>query len=254
MFPRYPTPKMADFGLAIFTSYSDPKNPTSYRGAGTRGYLAPEQAKKTKHQLLDHTNIFAIGATMFALCGKNGQRLSNDDQMNYDDPTTRWKFSSWSKSRYSFKLLSLIERCLSWTPEARPSPYMLRYFIKDFISKMPDLKGEYTRKAMNGEQPQSDMMDLHLAPELYKIGFCAGNQAPKRKAGEALESSARAGGEDGGDEVQVMRSLSLNSPKRRKQEPEGPDSGYFADVVRDSQTPNTVKDTSMGGMDSETFG
>ena len=40
---RYPTPKLADFGLAIETSPSDPLNPSVYNtDSGTAGYKAPE--------------------------------------------------------------------------------------------------------------------------------------------------------------------------------------------------------------------
>lgn len=41
-YPQYPTPKMADFGIAFETSPNDDSNPDKWVGAGTRPYFAPE--------------------------------------------------------------------------------------------------------------------------------------------------------------------------------------------------------------------
>ncbi|KAK4628617.1 hypothetical protein CLAFUR0_04343, partial [Fulvia fulva] len=44
-FPLWPQPKLADFGLAFLTTPDDPANPvTRNSGAGTVGYLPPEQS------------------------------------------------------------------------------------------------------------------------------------------------------------------------------------------------------------------
>ena len=41
MRPYYPTPKLGDFGLALFTNKDDLRNPAKMRDAGTRFWKAP---------------------------------------------------------------------------------------------------------------------------------------------------------------------------------------------------------------------
>ena len=41
----YPTPRIGDFGLALFDSKDDAFNPDAYTGPGARGYRAPEQTE-----------------------------------------------------------------------------------------------------------------------------------------------------------------------------------------------------------------
>lgn len=72
--PFYPATKLGDWGLARVTHADDPENPSSLRTAGTPGYKAPEQKqslppawKTNPPSILAHTNIWAIGATMFEL-------------------------------------------------------------------------------------------------------------------------------------------------------------------------------------------
>ena len=41
LFPVYPTPKVADFGLAIETDLGDRRNPDGFAFNGTPGFHAP---------------------------------------------------------------------------------------------------------------------------------------------------------------------------------------------------------------------
>lgn len=71
--PKYPIPKLGDYGLAVKTWADDPLNPTIYNGgAGTRGYRPPEQMSfidadsrepVDDFKLLAHTNVRMLSKT-----------------------------------------------------------------------------------------------------------------------------------------------------------------------------------------------
>ncbi|KAK4990168.1 hypothetical protein LTR66_006869 [Elasticomyces elasticus] len=72
-FPSYPTPKLADSGMAIETTENDPRNPSLLRGGFTRRWGAPEQFddpvapgqdEDPGIKLLAATNVYAIGLVM----------------------------------------------------------------------------------------------------------------------------------------------------------------------------------------------
>ncbi|CAK4032520.1 G2-specific kinase fin1 [Lecanosticta acicola] len=194
-FPHYPTPKLADFGLAFETSPNDANNPVDHRFAGTTPYMAPEQHGYTKWQLLDHTNVYAIGATIFGLFHHRNRRLHPEQQISAEDPDTKWKFSTWSSLMYSSELRGLIEQCIDWDPSLRPSSLELRERILSAIATLRDEKGEYVRDGLRGEQPAISNFDLVLAREMYPLGFAI-DSGDVAADGELVAGTAGAGAED----------------------------------------------------------
>jgi serine/threonine protein kinase len=59
-------PKIADFGLA--RNLEQPDNPTTHLGSviGTPGYMAPEQALGRSDETNERTDVYGLGATLFA--------------------------------------------------------------------------------------------------------------------------------------------------------------------------------------------
>ena len=129
----YPAPMLGDFGLAFKTTISDPNNPRWYNnGMGTQGFMAPEQLRYINagtHRPLDEwklhskTNVFGIGVILWCLVTLDTAprqpvwlHRGEDDTTLGLNPATHP-----SVGRYSLPLRELIERCLSFRSNDRPS-------------------------------------------------------------------------------------------------------------------------------------
>ena len=131
--PSLPTPKLADFGLAVLTSADDQFNPDMYLGSGTPGYLAPEQLSFVgsasgepvdRFKLLAHTNVWGVGSIMNALM----QRIAIPP-LSYMGGELQHKTSDGANERYSAELCTLVNSCLAFDPARRPSFSDLRGMI-----------------------------------------------------------------------------------------------------------------------------
>ncbi|KAL8834334.1 MAG: hypothetical protein Q9170_003788 [Blastenia crenularia] len=162
----YPTPKLADFGIVVFTGAEDPQNPTQYRGEGTPGYMALEQESLPQHlppslektnlnriynlpgahrrlthyrrhessrgklpQILSHTNIFGMGATIFELMSLKqakyylyvyGDGREEDGETYLEGVTDDELVRAGLREGYSKELVQLMRECLRPNPGMRP--------------------------------------------------------------------------------------------------------------------------------------
>ncbi|KAK5121130.1 hypothetical protein LTR85_005614 [Meristemomyces frigidus] len=208
-YPRYPTPKLADFGLAIETWPDDPLNPTIYNaGSGTPGYLAPEQLAymdvETREpvdefQLLAHTNVWGIGAIMWSLA--HCQMLGYEDDLDYNvDGTKERPVGDARTALLSQDLLDAIQACMKFDPAERITFEALHRGIQDFIAIRADDDGmgQYLQQARMGVQKDNVYFDLSGLPQDdYRIGLAFGGS----ELSSEDESSGRAPSA-GGDGIQ----------------------------------------------------
>ncbi|KAI5367232.1 Putative serine/threonine-protein kinase, active [Septoria linicola] len=157
-FANYPEPKLADFGLAIVTSPSDATNPELYNlGAGTKGYLPPEQlrfinpstgAAVDDFKLLSPCNVWGIGAIILDLldCSWRNSWTQPDYMPGgrweyFVLPATKIKYSgvdpAWgTDSEPHNDLFDIVDKCLSYRPEDRPTPEQLRKWLSKKMAPM----------------------------------------------------------------------------------------------------------------------
>lgn len=168
--PFYPVAKLGDWGLAIETAISDSRNPRYYTGAGTRGYMAPEQ-RRTRNlawylsgpggRLSSYTNIWAIGATMYELLTLHHVKKAlypneiNEDGEGLDEIRTN------KEPEYTDALRTLVRSCLRPNPQDRPDIRLLQKIIS---SSRSEFKLEGSR--LRGE----DQFTPHESERLYYLG------------------------------------------------------------------------------------
>ncbi|KAK5158587.1 hypothetical protein LTR04_005225 [Oleoguttula sp. CCFEE 6159] len=151
-FPAYPTPKLADFGLGIETSNTDPDNPMDYNeDEGTEGFLAFEQRPFLDEQtglrfdpapqLLAHTNIWGIGMIMRCLVLLNNY----PNQRNYETKDDRAPLVNMLHD-YSPYLIRCIQSCLRFDPESRVKP---RHLLQEIM----DARMDHLRDGMRTTNP-----------------------------------------------------------------------------------------------------
>lgn len=168
--PFYPVAKLGDWGLAIETTISDTGNPRSYTGAGTRGYMAPEQrATRDKGwylsgpsgRLSSHTNIWAIGATMYDLLTLHQVRRALYSGEIDEDGEGLGEIQTTKEPEYTSTLRRLVRSCLRPNPQQRPNIRQLREIIG---SSRAEFKLEGSR--LRGE----DQSVPHETERLYYRG------------------------------------------------------------------------------------
>lgn len=183
--PRYPQPKLGDFGLAFETLQDDELNPQVWTGPGTHGFLPPEQMRfidsETREpvdafKLLAHTNVWGVGAIMFSLV--QNRVPTSREQPTYLPGQEEFEYSINPYFRHSVThaLLDAIQECLRFDPSTRPTFKELRSRIDSFILEDGRIefnpKRTYTRNAQKGLQKPSKEYDLIGLPrERYKIGM-----------------------------------------------------------------------------------
>lgn len=164
--PDYPTPRLGDFGLTIFTNERDNRNPENYAGYGTDGWKAPEQFHEFCDELAGkveipikidaRTNIWAIGLTIWAVALGYGyppsitRKLLRTMARSRDSAAYRnhFPYKHWG---YSQGLRDQVEECMSFDRARRPWPEdlrrQLRYHMNGanlFPSQWPDhLRAKY---------------------------------------------------------------------------------------------------------------
>lgn len=134
---------MGDFGLAVKTTFEDNRNPLELRGAGTRGYMAPEQRQPARaerggrprrdYPLLYWTNVWAVGATMYRMLTLHPVaavlfRHNDDDQATEGLPPIITN----KMPEYSRELRSLIRECLRPDPLKRPTIIQMERRIEHY--------------------------------------------------------------------------------------------------------------------------
>ncbi|KAM3425759.1 hypothetical protein BST61_g7690 [Cercospora zeina] len=205
-FPSYPEPKITDFGLAVVTNPDDQVNPSLYNlGAGTQGYLPPEQLSfidpTTREpvddfKLLAPTNVWGVGSIILCLLERSGLNIAT--QPDYM-PGGSWKYgvSDMARSMYSSDtdLLDMVDRCLAYNPAERPTPEELRNWIRKKIASNPWLSVE----SWGGEHPMAYARLIEPKNHVHYIGmsfrevFGLPTGAPYTGAGADAGADAGAG-------------------------------------------------------------
>ncbi len=179
--PFYPVTKLGDWGLARQTHANDPDNPSILRRAGTPGYRAPVSIVKTQGRtavvkqsqeqkdphvpifetdpssILAHTNVWAIGATMFELMTLHRVRsFLLKPRGNIIDEEGIKPIETDRNPPYSSQLSKLIQDCLKPIPLDRPNVMELRTKIsthRDVIVGLArEREGEEKAKPLEDER------------------------------------------------------------------------------------------------------
>lgn len=187
--PFYPLSKLGDWGLARETHADDPDNPTRLRQAGTPGYKAPvsaifasartanvERYQEQKEPpllvpeshpapILVHTNVWAIGATMFELMTLHRvHRFLLKTQGNIIDEEGIQPIETNRKPPYSSHLSQLIQDCLKPTPVDRPDVMELRIKISTHRDAIIKLVRE--REGAERAEPMDDERLYYVGNEI----------------------------------------------------------------------------------------
>ncbi|KXT09689.1 hypothetical protein AC579_8956 [Pseudocercospora musae] len=185
-FPNYPEPKLTDFGLAILTKEDDRWNPSVFHGAGTRGYLPPEQLSFINSEtgescdewkILSPCNVWGIGVVLHTLMHCTG--LSAAEQPSYlPGETTEYKIDEeYVLWKYGADLVDLANRCMKYDPKDRPSLKDLEASVAALIAKDPE-----AAQAHGGMQDPADVV-LVKADE-YRIGMSLAQIFPPEEVAE----------------------------------------------------------------------
>lgn len=134
-----------DFGFGIRTSINDPTNPSWLTGCGTEGYQAPESyswvdrdsglAIDRNIQALSPTDIYGVEIILYCLVRreldpKQPLWLGNGEQ------DANLRFTHEDRQVYSHHLLEIIEVCMSFRPNRRPTPSeligLIEFYTKEY--------------------------------------------------------------------------------------------------------------------------
>ena len=132
--PQYPKVKLADFGLSFETSKRDKLNPLIWTGAGTRGFLPPEQCgymdseTRDAFQSLAHTNVWGFGAILYTLMHRGGTYEADHPRYLPGMRDTYWATKEVAPP-YSHSLRNEVHACMRFDPATRPSFETLRKHI-----------------------------------------------------------------------------------------------------------------------------
>ncbi|KAK5056514.1 hypothetical protein LTR84_012045 [Exophiala bonariae] len=144
---HYPSVKVADWGLAEFTSVDSSENSRKWRNYGTRVWMPPEQRHSGTYGRDWRRNVFGSSTAPFTMKHVVWQMaacvygLMTLEQHNYniDRLVDRYEdreeelrgqgysvLGGYSSRVYSKSLCKLVEECLLVDPKLRPSPRELR--------------------------------------------------------------------------------------------------------------------------------
>lgn len=172
----YPTIKLGDYGLSVFTSPSDNRNLRDFMGAGTSAYQAPEQISvqggPPRPRLTTKTNVFGVGITIVSLMSRNrdvgvedhwGAALSgskNDDDFPH--------LTGEAADNYSDDLVRLVSTCVKCNQDKRPSFGELQKTISYFTQGARGMP--HGQRGLSGHD-RADGMRMTDDPQLQQLGL-----------------------------------------------------------------------------------
>ena len=169
----YPKPLLGDFGLAFKTPTNDPNNPRWYNeGAGTVGFLAPEQTRYVERDTLDHieenplddkTNVYGFGMILWCLLTQSlrpRQPLwlgvgTTDRTVMLDPP------HAYPVAVYGQALIDLVNSCLHCDPAQRPSS---RELLDNVLREVDEQADNRARGMRSGN---ADLATVHAEGVLH---------------------------------------------------------------------------------------
>ncbi|OAL23914.1 hypothetical protein AYO20_10826 [Fonsecaea nubica] len=165
----YPTVKVADWGMAEYTSLDDSRNSKRWKKYGTIVWMPPEQrdfgryGERWHHPVLGGANhpysmkhvVWQIGANIYGLMNLDiynediNEVINNAEGMENTLRKHGYSALMGYRSRfYSSELTSLVEDCLRIDPSRRPNPYEL-------VGRTQDGLARYTEKYhQTGDHPK----------------------------------------------------------------------------------------------------
>ena len=171
--PKFQTPVLGDYGLAVRTNDDDSFNPRFYRDAGTPGFFAPEQREQVDlhnmntvddFRLSEKTNVFGIGLILWCmLMSRDAPPVPSwvgepDVDPTYDIPDPH---NIWSEP-----LKNLIHVCLQYDPEDRPDATGFLGYVMNFVTGPRDIAN-----GMRTREPGPGVVFPRMPNEKYTIGF-----------------------------------------------------------------------------------
>ena len=132
-YPDYSKPVLGDFGVAFKTPEGDPNNPRWYNtGIGTSGFKAPEHDRfvdrdsflyMEEWQLRDWTNVYGFGVVLRCLVtmGRRPKQPLWVGDGEKDETLILNTLHPRPINRYIQRLIDLINDCLSFDPDVRPT-------------------------------------------------------------------------------------------------------------------------------------
>ncbi|KAK6432594.1 hypothetical protein LTR95_011233 [Oleoguttula sp. CCFEE 5521] len=181
--PSYPTARVADFGLSVYTDLEDPENPQAYSSeytVGTPGWRPLEQyvAWKANGQPEaqgrldpDKTNVWGIGAIMMRLMTRvSDPRTPEYSGVDLEADIPIPEFSGPEQDRFTDLLQNLVNFCVQRRPEDHISLVELRQELLSHIEEDDDLSRLQRGEQEDGEaEGEYDWTPLRL--DRYKLGL-----------------------------------------------------------------------------------
>lgn len=152
-YPWYPKPLLGDFGLAFRTTQDDRFNPLWYNtGLGTPGFFAPEQKRWRDANTLQRshnwklgakTNVYGVGVVLYCMVMNETRPKQplwftpgdGDDTLHITNPDP---FDpAHVVNNYSTELTDLINDCLEFRPNDRPTFTEMWRYIQREIDDAP---------------------------------------------------------------------------------------------------------------------
>ncbi|SMR43790.1 unnamed protein product [Zymoseptoria tritici ST99CH_3D1] len=124
----YPEPKLGDFGFSILLSPEDTRTAESFNRSGTPNTRAPEQdqllftRRGRMKKLSSKTNVFGIGMTIWSLIRQQeGFDMESTDWSDPNKLELKPELDATARNFYSKDLINLIDRCVEFNDEDRPT-------------------------------------------------------------------------------------------------------------------------------------
>ncbi|KAF2170157.1 hypothetical protein M409DRAFT_19763 [Zasmidium cellare ATCC 36951] len=194
-YPRYPRPAVGDFGFGIRTPPDDPLNPSWLRGNGTEGYRAPEsyswvdrdsgRAVDQNVQIRSATDVYGIGMILYCLV-KQEPSPTQPLWLGNGETDTTLSFDDEDRLVYSHHLLEIVQVCLSFRPNKRPTPSelldLVEFYTKDYDAYTPDGEVNPHTRGMadmfgDVDEEVQAVNRLDYGQDAYRIGLERGQLA-----------------------------------------------------------------------------
>lgn len=144
-FSRYPTPKIGDFGAAVYVPEPNDRPADYYNVAGTvENYGVEQNYRLTNWRVSSKSNVWGVANIVGSLIWKTeGCENLTYEQAHPEDPDEpealkEPHFSDLQREKYSEELLNLIESCMAYDPDDRPDFSAVLRRTRRYMASRPD--------------------------------------------------------------------------------------------------------------------
>lgn len=210
----YPTPKIGDFGLALYVTDDGQRNPGSYPFNGTPGNMPPEMLESNidaRHgvPLSSKTNVWGIGNIIGSMMWwpTEVKLYEGLRGLTYEHGAAEPSFDDHEQEAYSKPLRDLVLWCMKYDQDGRPtSAELLRR-----IRALRDSHNAGLREADAGDQAwerDENSMLGHLRDEDWQIRGLVRDAMPLPDGQAFPDAPERGEVEQDADEVLAIPALS----------------------------------------------